>query len=217
MVTAKGEKSLMKDIVRYAHMLENSAKLLMEAFESYLRDGSAYQFYDEIDVLEKNADDVRREIVNRLARSAYFAFLSEDFIKLVNLMDEVVDYARGALKLLVESGIKQESIGALDADRLKSFLNLVVKSVSSLKDAIAALENHNRESIIDKTRLVELYEEEADAVKDDLLWSLFKAKDKLEVFDLLIIKELIGLVDSVADRAEDASDAIMGIVSKGYR
>ena len=217
MTFSKGERGLMKEIVRYAYMLENSARLLMEAFESYIQDGSAYQFYDEIDVLEKNADDVRREIVNKLARSAYFAFLSEDFIKLVNLMDEVVDYARGALKLLVESGINPESLKALDTDRLRSFLNLVLKSVSSLREAVSALEDHDRESLLEKTRLVELYEEEADAVKDDLLWSLFKAKSKLEVFDLLILKELIGLVDSVADKAEDASDAIMGIVSKGYR
>lgn len=211
------EKTILRDIYEYYATQEKATEMLLEGFRRYLSDGDVLSIYEELDAVEKRADDLRRGLVDELSKGAYFAFLSEDFIELANTMDEIADNSKVVVKLLVESGVSVRALTLLTETRILTFLEAVLKSVRMLGEAIDALRKGKRGPLLEKIRSIELYEEEADGVKDELIKGLFKNRGNIDVLDIVIIKEMIDLSDNVADIAEDAGDILLSVLAKGYR
>ena len=211
------EKAILRDVYGYYAIQEKAAGMLLEGFRRYLGDGDVLSIYEELDAVEKRADDLRRGLVDELSKGAYFAFLSEDFIELANTMDEIADNSKAAIKLLAESGVSVEALMLLDEVRMFAFLEAILKSVRTLGEAIEALRDGKRALLLEKIRSIEFYEEEADGVKDELMKRLFKNRGDIDMLDIVIIKEIIDLSDNVADIAEDSGDILLNILAKGYK
>jgi predicted phosphate transport protein (TIGR00153 family) len=90
-----------------------------------------------------------------------------------------------------------------------------VKTAKSLHDVINSL-NMKRDIIIEKVRIVEQLEENADSLKNKVFQELYSKSEEYDTLTVLQLKEFIESTDNIADSAEDASDVVLVMLAKGY-
>jgi predicted phosphate transport protein (TIGR00153 family) len=88
-------------------------------------------------------------------------------------------------------------------------------TAKSLLEVIKSL-SMKREIVIEKVRIVEQFEENADSLKNKLFQELYSKSEQFDTLTVLQFKEFIDATDRIADSAEDASDVVLIIIAKGY-
>ena len=168
---------------------------------------------DLISVYESLADDLYLKSLITLCEGAFFSGLREDFIRLLNSIDDIADYAKDSSQILARSRLdkmlRKCSIGGDVSFNL--FLDKVVKTVEVLRSAVYDLEK-NSAAVIKKSIKVKELEEEADDIK----WKLLRAIFSLEIdsLTLLELKDLVLTIDGIADSAAQSSEILITIVMK---
>jgi len=168
---------------------------------------------DLISVYESLADDLYLKSLITLCEGAFFSGLREDFIRLLNSIDDIADYAKDSSQILARSRLdkmlRKCSTGGDVSFNL--FLDKVVKTVEVLRSAVYDLEK-NSAAVIKKSIKVKELEEEADDIK----WKLLRAIFSLEIdsLTLLELKDLVLTIDGIADSAAQSSEILITIVMK---
>ena len=164
---------------------------------------------------ESMADDLHREAVIQIAQGAFFAGMREDFLDLLEKMDDIADASQDAARAIAEAPIDRKVLGYLQKgdSTLNQLLDCIDKSVSTLGESVESLRT-NAEVAVNKSLDVEKAEEAADQIKSELISRLSEHRQHMDVLAYLQVKEAIFKLDEVADAAEDCSDLVITIVVK---
>jgi len=168
---------------------------------------------DLISVYESLADDLYLKSLITLCEGAFFSGLREDFIRLLNSMDDIADYAKDSSQILARSRPDKvlrecNTSGEISFDL---FLDKVVKTVEVLRSTIYDLER-NSADVIKKSIKVKELEEEVDDIKWKLLRAIFS--HKIDSLTLLELKDFVLTIDRIADAAAQSSEILITIVMK---
>jgi uncharacterized protein Yka (UPF0111/DUF47 family) len=98
---------------------------------------------------------------------------------------------------------------------MRRFVTDLRSSVDALETLIASL-GRGKKEILSKVHTVEEFEEQADSDKDALLKELFDKASSMNPVSVIQLRDFIFVADNIADNAEDASDATLVLVAKGY-
>ena len=189
----------------HARKVQDSVRMLVSAFDNFLslKIADLKSDYQKISVLEEEADDIKRELIEQLTKSAPTFLYREDFLRLVAKVDEVAELAqsisRQVVRLAENKWVPQPSIG----DGLKSMSAEVLTTFERLRDAIMALSMNPRRAI---QQVGKVHEEESkvDNIYHDLDFKALMEIKKIE--RLLVYRDLLGLLEHLTDIIEDASD-----------
>ncbi|MDD1764730.1 MAG: DUF47 family protein [Candidatus Methanomethyliaceae archaeon] len=189
----------------HARKVQDSVRMLVSAFDNFLslKIADLKSDYQKISVLEEEADNIKRELIEQLTKSAPTFLYREDFLRLVAKVDEVAELAqsisRQVVRLAENKWVPQPSIG----DGLKSMSAEVLTTFERLRDAIMALSMNPRRAI---QQVGKVHEEESkvDNIYHDLDFKALMEIKKIE--RLLVYRDLLGLLEHLTDIIEDASD-----------
>lgn len=164
---------------------------------------------------ESMADDLHREAVIQIAQGAFFAGMREDFLDLIEEMDDIADASQDAARAIAEAPIERRILNYLyEGDStLSRLVECIDTCVATLVESVESL-RANAEISVNKSLEVERLEEAADQIKSELISRLTEHRQEIDALAYLQVKEVILKLDEVADAAENCSDLVITIVVK---
>lgn len=170
---------------------------------------------ERIAFIEREADDVKRQVEVKLYGGILFVGLKEDFLRLIETMDDIIDKAKDASRAIASrQPNREEIVEVLDcSSKIKEMIDGTVEIVNLLQKAIE-MTGKNKSEALRLAHEVEKYEEKLDDVKLEALKLLTQKEKKISTLTYLQIRDFIFLLDMVPDAAENASDIITAMVVK---
>jgi len=214
---SKREKRVLDLIAEHLEMVQRCAKELKNII-SAVEQMNWTLVRDQAEIVsrfESMADDLHREAVIQIAQGAFFAGMREDFLDLIEEMDDIADASQDAARAIAEAPIERRILEYLqEGDSiLRQLVDCVYKCVTTLRESVESLRT-NAEVAVNKSLEVEKIEEAADKIKSDLISKLSAHRQDIDALAYLQVKEAIFKLDEVADAAENCSDLIITIVVK---
>ena len=161
----------------------------------------------EIDRLENEADDVKKEIRLHLPKSLFMPVPREDLLELVLVQDKIANISRKVAGIVTR---RRMEIPAVLAPPFLEYVDRVIdatkqarKSVRELDELFTAgfrgAEANLVSSMIDK---LEAIETDTDNLEIDLSSMLFEIEETLPPVQVMFLYKIIGLIADIADMAE---------------
>jgi hypothetical protein len=154
--------------------------------------------------LEHRGDDMTHKLLIKLNQTFITPFDREDIHLLASSLDDVLDFINGASDRLLTYKITEPSASA------KVLAGIVLRQAQELGKAVALLDKDHRvlEHCVEVNRL----ENEADQVSREAIGRLFdREKDPI---NLIKLKELLEILETASDKAEDAADVLETVILK---
>lgn len=162
---------------------------------------------DEIDKLEHEADDLKKEIRLRLPKSLFMPVPREDLLELLLVQDKIANLSKDVSGIVI--GRKMQIPAAI----AEQFLEFVERNVDAAKQARKSVRELDelfttgfRGAEVD---LVSALIEELDRIETDtdskqaeLRWALYEIESTLNPIDAVFLYQVIELTGQIADMAE---------------
>jgi hypothetical protein len=178
------------------------ASLMSAVGDSMERAGAIAQ---RIDAIENKADDITHETVALLHQTFITPLDRESIHQLINGMDDILDLIQDVAESLVLYDIHEVSA---EARQLADICQICCGHVQSI---VALLHNMgNAPNILRLCREIDTLESEADRVMRSAISKLFRFEP--DVRQVMKMKAIYELLETVTDRCEDVANIIEGIV-----
>jgi uncharacterized protein len=160
---------------------------------------------DAIDAIEKRGDKYTRETIELLHKTFITPLDREEIHQLISNMDDVLDLMQDAAESVSLYDIKTVSAEA------KQLAEICLQCGERVKSAVAMLSNmENAAAILKICEEIDRLESDADRVMRSAISRLFRTeKDAVQLIKLKAIYELL---ETITDRAEDVANVMQGIV-----
>ena len=161
----------------------------------------------DIEAIEKGADRVVDEVRQLLGRSWFPPFARTIVYDLINRLDDILDLAEDAAQSLHLYHVTRVTPEAV------RLAELAVASAEKLQSAVAQLTHlESPRSILALCAEVDLLEAQADHVMRSAMARLFR--EESDASQLLKLKAIYELLESLTDRCKDVGNALEAIVLK---
>ena len=158
-----------------------------------------------IETNEKQADRITHETVQLLHKTFITPLDRDEIHDLITGMDDIVDLMEDVSTCLFLYDVKAVTP---DAQKLAS---ICVACTVNVKEAVAMLASMgNADAILKICREIDRLESEADFVFRSALAKLFR--EESDAKQILKLKEVYQLLESITDKADDIANVIEGIV-----
>ncbi|MDG6927333.1 MAG: DUF47 family protein [Nitrososphaerota archaeon] len=214
----KGEDRLLEQILQYYLTLESCYDNLQKYLLEIKAGNGSDETYKIISDLEKKADENHEKLAESIASGSFFSYIRDDFLQLLEKMDYVADYSKDVAKIFKEYNIEPVSIQYLfDKTQFTDFTAAIKETLTSFEDVLRSVKKSPPNVLLVKVKNVEGNEEKADYIKDKVQISIHNNCKDLPVLDVITLRDIVNLLDNVADSAEDSSDIIIQLIAKGYK
>jgi predicted phosphate transport protein (TIGR00153 family) len=160
----------------------------------------------QIKAVEHRADDITHRAFARLHTQFITPFDRGEIHRLLSRIDDVLDLADAAA----------ERLGLYDIDAVipeaREIAGVLVAQAEKMAEAVRGLRTFKKDSrqLLDACREINVLENQADTLTRQTMAKLFRrGNDPLTVVKW---KEIIDLIESATDRAEDVANVIEGVV-----
>ena len=189
----------------FAEMASNlmeGATTLRSLFQDYKDVPASVQ---KIKDIEHKGDDMTHAVVIKLNQTFITPFDREDIHALASALDDVLDYINSAADRLLMYKI------TLAPNAAMKLADVIVRQSDELSKAVSLLEK-NQQKVLEHCVEVNRLENEADAVARDAIGKLFQ--DEKDPIQLIKIKELLEVLETATDKAEDAANVLETVILK---
>ena len=190
-------------------LIEEQAQLSYEALRlliKYLETGNS-DIAEELSIKEKEADEVRRILIDELNRTFVTPFDREDIFALSRSIDDVVDYADSTVSEMVI--LKVES-----TPYMLRIATLLKDAAYEIWHGVQRLPIHPNVAI-DHAQRAKALENRVEAVYREAIADLFSGpEDVHHVVEMLKLREVYRHLSNAADRGDEAANTIADIVVK---
>lgn len=178
----------------------------LEALEAYMKN-SDETHAKRVEQLEKEADELRRVLIDDLNRTFITPIDREDLFALSRTIDDVLDYAYSTLDEMVSFGVAPN----LHLQRMTTILR---EAAEELYLGVVQLKDHPQVALDHAVRAKSL-ENRAEGVYRSALADLFKEPKSVEdIVNILKIREIYRHLSNAADRGDEAANILSDIVVK---
>ena len=193
---------------QHADKIVEAARAFSQLVANYNDPHLREQYNRDVDNAERAADRVTHE-VNRLIHKTFITPIDRDQIhKLINTMDDVCDLIQDSAETMALYDVRHVNaeiirlteLSAKCCDRLKEAVHMLAK-IADPATAEAALKTCEE---IDKL------ESDADRVMRSAMSKLFR--EEPDVREVLKLKAIYELLETITDKCEDVANVIEGIV-----
>ncbi|QLJ53464.1 MAG: hypothetical protein Sv326_1289 [Candidatus Fermentimicrarchaeum limneticum] len=200
-----GERREEKVLEMFKKEFELGAKSIDELMDMVEKEGRKF---DRIKMIEKEADDVRRGIMEQLAKGELASQDKEDLMRLAKEADSINDWIYTASKNLAAIGKLRDSEKKLLEEMCENCKEAIVK----LNECIGKIISGDKEGAMELAHKVERVEEAVD----DQYYNSKKVllKENRPGAEAIIMYALFQSVENIADACENTSDQIRLILVK---
>ncbi len=194
---------------RFLVLLIQQAEFAVEANEMLLKylNKPTDKIASRLRQIEKDADEVRRILVDELNRTFVTPMDREDIHALSRNLDDVVDYAYSTTE-------EMEILGIVPNDFLKRMASLLRDASVELHLGMLRLKEHPGVTNEHAQRAKAL-ENRVERVYREALADLFdKPQDIEHIMDILKLREVYRHLSNAADRGDEAANHLSDIVVK---
>ncbi len=178
----------------------------MEMLRKYMRNPDP-EIAEQVSRLEKEADEVRRILIDELNRTFVTPFDREDIFALSLTVDDVLDYAATTLEEMAILGVRPNPF-------LERMVSLLYDAAVEIHRGIQRLQDHPNVANDHAVRAKAL-ENRTETVYREALAHLFQQPQSLdEVVEMLKLREIYRHLSNAADRGDQAANVIGDIVVK---
>lgn len=166
------------------------------------------QYNRDVDNAERAADRVTQE-VNRLLHTTFITPIDREQIhSLINTMDDVADMIQDAAETMALYDVHHMT------EEISRLTDLSVKCCERVQHAVSLLKNVNEprtaEAAVKTCEEIDRLESDADRVMRSAMSKLFR--EEPEVRELIKLKAIYELLETITDKCEDVANLIEGIV-----
>lgn len=194
---------------RFVQLLIQQAEITlqgMDALESYMKKRSA-KHAASVRQAEKDADEVRRILIDHLNRTFVTPIDREDIFALSRAIDDVVDYAYTTVE-------EMEVLDVEPNDFLRRIVSLLQDAATEIHLAMLRLKENPGVAAEHASRAKAL-ENRVERVYREAVADLFSGPDDIHhVMEMLKLRELYRHLSNCADRGDEAANVIHNIIVK---
>lgn len=184
------------------------SRAFMAMVRNYADEALRQKHAAEVDQAERAADRVTAEVNRLLHRTFITPIDREQILGLINAMDDVLDLLQDAsetmalydVRHMTEEVIRLGDISAKCCERVQHAVTLLPR----LSDASVA------EAALKTCEEIDRLESDADRVMRAAMSRLFR--EEQDVRELIKLKAIYELLESISDRCEDVANLIEGVV-----
>ena len=188
-------------IVEAAHAF---AQLVAHYNEPHLRE----RYAQEVDNAERAADRVTHEVNKAVHKTFITPIDREQIHSLINTMDDVADLIQDSAETMSLYDVRSIT------DEIARLTDLSVKAVERMRDAVRLLNKladaATAEAALKTCEEIDKIESDADRVLRSAMSKLFR--EEPDVRELIKLKAIYELLETITDKCEDVANVIEGIV-----
>jgi predicted phosphate transport protein (TIGR00153 family) len=193
---------------RHANYIIAAAQAFGQLVEHYGDLQLREQYNREVDEAERAADRVTQE-VNRLIHTTFITPIDREQIHaLINLMDDVADLIQDSAEAMALYDVPRMT------EEIQRLTSLCLRCCERLKEAVGLLSRLAESSAAEATLKIcgeiDRLESDADRVMRNAMSQLFRAEP--DVRELIKLKAIYELLETITDKCEDVANQIEGIV-----
>ena len=180
------------------------SQLVVNYNDPHLRE----QYNRDVDNAERAADRITAE-VNRKLHKTFITPIDRDQIhSLINTMDDVADLIQDCAESMALYDVRTMT------EEITRLTDLSVRCCERVKDAVALLPKLNQaataEAALKTCEEIDRLESDADRVLRSAMSRLFR--EEADVREVIKLKAVYELLETITDRCEDVANLIEGIV-----
>lgn len=158
-----------------------------------------------VSLIEKKADKITHETIHLLHQTFVTPLDRDEIHKLISNMDDILDLMEDVAECVVLYDVREVT------DAARKLSEICVTCAEKVKKAVGMLANlDNSQAILKICSEIDQLESEADRVMRSAMSKLFR--DEPDTRQLIKLKAIYELLESVTDRCEDTANVIEGIV-----
>lgn len=189
-------------------LVEQAAKTVegMELLEEFMK-GNDGEVAERLTQVEKEADEVRRILIDELNRSFITPIDREDIFALSLTIDDILDYGYSTVDEMVILEVESNSY-------LRRMVSLVREAANEIYMGVLRLQDHPNVANDHAVRAKAL-ENRVETVYREALAELFHGPTDIDhVMEMLKLREIYRHLSNAADRGDQAANVIGDIVVK---
>jgi uncharacterized protein len=177
-----------------------------EILQDYMKTPTQ-EFADQITATEKEADEVRRILIDELNRTFITPFDREDIFSLSRTIDDVLDYIYSTVnEMRILKVVPTPFMGQI-ASLLRDAAREISLAVQRLKEHPGVATDHAQRAKALENRVEDVYRE---AIAD-----LFNGPEDIQhIVQMLKMREVYRHLSNAADRGDEAANVIADVIVK---
>lgn len=189
----------------HADRIADGAQHLVALLRGYADRSVREREIEAIDRIEKSADTITHDTVALLRKTFMTPFDRDDIHTLITQMDDILDLTQDVAESMSLYDIQRVTQEAIQLAELSQMCCERVKSAVSLMQNM-----QNAESILKVCAEIDRLESDADRVMRSAMSRLFR--EESDVRQLIKLKAIYELLESITDKCEDVAKVIQGVV-----
>jgi predicted phosphate transport protein (TIGR00153 family) len=193
---------------QHATRIVEAAQAFAQLVANYDDNNLREKYTREVDAAERAADRVTHD-VNRLIHKTFITPIDRDQIHtLINTMDDVADLLQDSAETMSLYDVRRVN------EEITRLTDLAVKCCERLKEAVALIgglaDASTAEAALKTCEEIDRLESDADRVMRSAMSKLFR--EEPDVRELIKLKAIYELLETITDKCEDVANVIEGIV-----
>ena len=190
---------------RFFELLYRQSTKTVEGLEALFAfaDEGTRERANQVRTLEREADELRRILIEELDKTFVTPIDREDLFALSRAIDDVIDYANSTVDEMEIYDVKGN-------EHIKEMINILRKAARELDDAVKILKDYPKIAAEHAVK-AKAYENTMEKAYHKALADLFKGTDTVY---MLKMREIYRHLSNAADRGDEAANIIQSIVMK---
>lgn len=200
-------REALQSVVTHLSLILEVSKSSLEFFKCFKENdlSGVQKYFSEIFNYEREADNVKRRILEELSKGFIHPIDRDEIVRLVLVADDIAAYIKAATRRatlvdpkLIDYEIKFYAIVMCEK---------VLQAIQLLREAVMVLHSEPNKAL-SIANDIERIEEEVDEIRLKALSKVLKFCDQSEMSTCIVSKEIIDSLENSADRCEDSADVV---------
>ena len=193
---------------QHADCIMDAANAFSKLVANYNDPALREQYAREVDEAEHAADKVTHEVNKAVHKTFITPIDREQIHSLINTMDDVADLIQDSAETMALYDVRHMT------EEITLLTDLSVRACEHLRSAVNMLnklaDNATAEAALKTCEEIDRLESEADRVLRSAMSKLFR--EEADVRELIKLKAIYELLETITDKCEDVANRIEGIV-----
>jgi uncharacterized protein len=193
---------------QHAEHIVQAARAFSKLVENYADATERERYNREVDEAERAADRVTHDVNKSLHQTFITPIDREQIHGLINTMDDVADLIQDSAETMALYDVKTMT------PEIRRLTDISLRCCERLKDAVALVgklsETGAAEAALKTCEEIDTLESDADRVMRSAMSKLFR--EEPDVREVIKLKAIYELLETITDRCEDVANHIEGIV-----
>ena len=193
---------------QHADRIVEAARAFSQLVANYNDPHLREKYNQDVDNAERAADRITQEVNRTLHKTFITPIDREQIHSLINTMDDVADLIQDSAETMALYDVRHMT------ESMTRLTELSVKCCERLKDAVYMLakiaEPATAEAALKTCEEIDRLESDADRVMRSAMSKLFR--EEPDVRELIKLKAIYELLETITDKCEDVANCIEGIV-----